>query len=151
MTDKLVWIENHKQHIELLDKLKFKTSYFYIFAGYPFNDGHRDSILEYCCSNLKLIDKIQSKGLFEGKSEETEYYQYIFEIVDYTQRESFFDFLSSFETFFHRECLFNNDESYANRCDFGLDDIAFADKNKNVLCHTITHEAMTYINQKAKL
>lgn len=100
---------------------------------------------------MKLIDKIQSKGLFEGKSEEAEYYQYIFEIVDYTQRESFFDFLSSFETFFHRECLFNNDESYANRCDFGLDDIAFAYKNKNVLCHTITHEAMTYINQKAKL
>lgn len=100
MTDKLVWIENHKQHIELLDKLKFKTSYFYIFAGYPFNDGHRDSILEYCCSNLKLIDKIQSKGLFEGKSEEAEYYQYIFEIVDYTQRESFLIFSHHLKPFF---------------------------------------------------
>ncbi|MCM1285544.1 MAG: hypothetical protein NC213_01990 [Acetobacter sp.] len=148
MSHKLVWIENHKEYLDLLNKLKFKTKYIYLYVGCPLNDEHHDFILEYCNDNLKLIEKRTADTLFGKDKASSEHLQYIFSIENYNDREQFFDFLSSFETFFHRECLLKQFESYQNRCDFGLDDIGFVDNNNECLCYTITHEAMTYVNDK---
>lgn len=147
MSYKLIWIETHKQYLELLNKLKYNTKYIYLYVGCPLNDEHKDFILEYCSNNLNFIKKSTVDSLFGDNKGTNNHTQYVYSIENYDDRERLFDFLSSFETFFHREHLLNKNEHYPNRCDFGLDDIGFVDANGEVLCYTVTHEAMTYIKQ----
>lgn len=147
MSYKLVWIETHKQYLELLEKFKYNTKYIFLYVGCPLNDEHNDFILEYCNNNLKFIKKTTVDNLFEENISTENHTQYIYSIESYYDREQLFDFLSTFETFFHREVLLNKNKHYQNRCDFGLDDIGFVDTNGEVLCYTITHEAMTYVKQ----
>lgn len=150
MSYKFISIETHKEYLKLLNKLKFKTKYIYLYVGCPLNDEHRDFILEYCNDNLKFIEKRTVNGLFGEDEGIDEHPQYIYSIENYYNREQLFEFLSTFESFFHRESLLDKNGNYQNRCDFGLDDIGFVDKNGEVLCYTITHEVMTYISDKLK-
>lgn len=150
MSYKLVWIKTHKDYLRLLKELKYRTEYVYLYVGCPLNDEHKDFVLEYCNNHLILIKTEKVDCLFGENAEINQHTQYIYSFENYDNREHFFEFLSTFETFFHRDCLLDKSEKYQNRCDFGLDDIGFVDKNGEVLCSTITHETMTYVNEKIR-
>lgn len=133
-------------------KLKFKTKYFVIFLGCPYNDNLPHSTLEVCKRYLKEIEVEKVSVLFGKSDNKNGKPQYVFEIDTPEGREALFEHLNSFETLFHRSWLMSKKEkkACAFRLDFGLDDVGFVGYNRNILCQTVTHEGITFLSDQIK-
>ena len=135
-------LNNHEEYIKVLNKIESKCKYIEVVVidGRKSNeiiDKFRDNIL-----NIKKVSKwwgTQTRGS-----------NYLYRI---NSSKEIFEYLRNFETFCKYYEYGSNNESlrrgdYCENTDFGLDDIAFYDKNNNCLLCTTTHEGYIAISDK---
>lgn len=135
--EKLVPVElkTHEQYLAILKKLKSKTKYIEIVQIDEFEPN--DKVVEFANCNLKRLEKRIVKEWLGTAYTSRRVPKYVYSIC--SDDEGFWKFLSGFSSFYL--------ESYSDECgyvpietEFGLDDIAFLDKDKNPLFYTTTHE-----------
>ncbi len=135
-------LNTHQEYINVLDKIEIKCKYIEVVVidGRKSNeliDKFKDDIL-----NIKKVSKwwgTQTRGS-----------NYLYSI---NSSKEIFEYLRNFETFCKYYEYGSNNESlrrgdYCEITDFGLDDIAFYDKNANCLLCTTTHEGYIAISEK---
>ena len=135
-------LNNHKEYINILDKIEFKCKYIEIVVI----DGRKSN---------ELIDKFSDdildiKKVKKWWGTETRVSNYLYKI---NSSEEIFEYLRNFETFCKYYEYGSNNESlrrgdYSEITDFGLDDIAFYDKYNICLLCTTTHEGYIVINEE---
>lgn len=133
-------LNNHKQYIDILNKLKPHCKYIEIVVI----DGRKSN---------KLIEKfkddiLEVKKVSKWWGTETKGSNYLYKI---NFSEELFEYLKQFETFCKYYEYGSNNESlirgdYSEITDFGLDDIAFYNENNESLLCTTTHEGYIAIN-----
>lgn len=133
-------LNNHKQYIDILNKLKPHCKYIEIVII----DGRKSN---------KLIEKftndiLEVKKVSKWWGTETKGSNYLYKI---NFSEELFEYLKQFETFCKYYEYGSNNESlirgdYSEITDFGLDDIAFYNENNECLLCTTTHEGYIAIN-----
>lgn len=146
---KLINVRTHENYLKLLNIVQKNTAYFVVFKGIEHNDGHADYVFDFCNKNLRVVNTTKCANLLSNQKvdERCKHPQYTFEVND-ADKGKLFKFLKEFETFFHRPSDNNRLNDIKNRVDFGLDDVAFLDDNKNVVCMTVTHEWMLWANEQ---
>lgn len=135
-------LNEHEKYLEMLNVLDKRCNYIEIVI----TDGSR---------NNHIVDKF-SKDVISYRSVSmwwctvTKKSHYLFKIK-YTNKLS--DYLRTFETFCKYYEYGSNEETlrrgdYGETTDFGVDDIAFYDKNGVCLLNTTTHEGYVSINSE---
>lgn len=138
-------LNNHKEYIKILDKIENKCKYIeiVILDGRKSNeliDKFSDDILE-----VKKVSEWWGTKIIGGSN-------YLYKI---NYSKEIFECLRNFQTF----CIYyeheSNDENFKRGyhfeiTDFGIDDIAFYDKNDTCLLCTTTHEGYIYVNEKVQ-
>lgn len=131
-------IKSHEDYIKLLDSLKSKT-YYIVIVQICCEDKTDEKIIK-AKSCMQLVSKKNVNRWLGTTRRDYKAVEYIF-----ISSDNYFNYLSRYSSFF-----FNYQDSYG--CDivqetnFGIDDIAFLDKNKNVLFFTTTHEGFANIH-----
>lgn len=143
MVDYTGKLNNHNEYIEILDKIENKCKYIemVILDGRKSNeliDKFNDTILE-----VKKVSEWWGTKIIGGSN-------YLYKI---NYSKEIFEYLRNFETFCKYYEYRSNNESikigdYAEITDFGIDDIAFYDKNDICLLCTTTHEGYISVNEK---
>ena len=135
-------INNHQEYINILDKIEIKCKYIEIVVI----DGRKSNeLIDEFSDDILNVRKVSKWWGTETKGS-----NYLYRI-DYNK--DIFEYLRKFETFCKYYEYGSNKESlrrgdYSEITDFGLDDIAFYDKNDICLLCTTTHEGHVYINEK---
>ena len=134
----LINLTSHEQYLDILKKLRSKTAY--IVLVQIDGEDKNDLNLVKALKQMELISKKNVSEWLGTKTRSTRPVQYVFKSDD-----RYFKYLSDFDSFF-----FNTTDKRGcdtvQKTDFGFDDIAFLDKNKQVLFYTITHEGCTAIH-----
>lgn len=129
-----VSLKTHEEYLGILNKLKSKSKYVEIVQIDGFDK--EDKIVEFANCHLKLIEKREvNKWLGTKTNRVVPKYVYLIP----SEGRDFWKFLSRFSSFY----LESYSEKYGYmplETEFGLDDIAFLDKDKNPLFYTTTHE-----------
>lgn len=136
-------LNNHEDYIDILNKIQKKCKYIEVV------------ILDQKESN-KLVNQFKDDIICIKKVKEwwgTEIFDSDFENNLYKIKSSkeLFSFLSTFETFCKYFEYGTNEKSFQNgdyseQTNFGIDDIAFYDKENNCLLWTTTHEGYIMVN-----
>lgn len=135
-------LNNHEAYINVLDKLEQKCKYIEIVVI----DGRKSN---------ELVDKFSEDILTVNKvskwwGTETRRTNYLYRI---NYSKELFEYMRQFETFCKYHEYGSNKESlrrgdYSETTNFGIDDIAFYDKDSNYLLYTTTHEGYISINKQ---
>lgn len=133
-------LNSHDEYLKILDKLENKT----IYVEVVLIDGKKKN---------KLIDKfkndvIESRKVNEWWGTTIKANNNLYKIK---ASNELFNYLRNFDTFTKYYKYGTNQKSlrigdYSEITDFGLDDIAFFDKNDECLLCTTTHEGYIMIN-----
>jgi len=132
-------IQSHEQFVELLIKLRKLTKYITIVQ--IDRENKKEPLIINAQNKMELIDKYKAQEWYGTFSSEGYGMVYEFEVKD----KSFFDDLLQYEAFY----IPSEDQegSYCpKRTDFGIDDIAFLDKDERPLFYTTTHEGFSMIH-----
>ncbi len=131
-------IQNHEQFVELLIKLRKLTKYIVIVQLDRWVKD--DPLIFDAMDKMRLIEK---KKVREWLGTMTHGYgvYHEFDVSD----KSFFDALTKYEAFYYIEQMPQGWERVQNT-DFGIDDIAFLDKDHKPLFYTTTHEGYAAIH-----
>jgi len=131
-------IQTHEQFVELLLKLRKLTKYITIVQPYRKNKG--EPLIRKAMNSMELIDEYRSH---EWYGTYTLGYGYVYEF-DVKYKEFFKD-LMRYEAFY-----IPLEDKYGcyrpQKTDFGFDDIAFLDEDKQPLFYTTTHEGYSMIH-----
>jgi len=132
---------SHDQYLQILEQLK-KRSLMVILVDITDDDTQFDAVLTHATDTMRLLGrKTVSDWIGTHRSGRMKAEQYKF-----TASEEFFDYLKTLEGFF-----FNRKDEW--KCDiveitdFGYGDIAFIDKNNQLLFATTTHEGYACISK----
>jgi len=135
-------LNNHETYINVLNKLEQKCKYIEIVVI----DGRKSN---------ELVDKFSEDILSITKvskwwGTETRRTNYLYRI---NYSKELFEYMRQFETFCkYHECGSNKESlrrgDYSETTNFGIDDIAFYDKEDNYLLYTTTHEGYISINKQ---
>jgi len=135
-------LNNHETYINVLNKLEQKCKYIEIVVI----DGRKSN---------ELVDKFSEDILSITKvskwwGTETRRTNYLYRI---NYSKELFEYMRQFETFCKYHEYGSNKESlrrgdYSETTNFGIDDIAFYDKDGNYLLYTTTHEGYISINKQ---
>lgn len=135
-------LNNHKEYINVLNRIEKECKYVEVVVidrrkSNELIDKFSDDIL-----NIKKVSKWWGTA--------TRGSNYLYRIKS---SKEIFEYLRNFETFCKYYEYGSNNESlrrgdYSEITDFGLDDIAFYDKDNNCLLCTTTHEGYIAINKK---
>lgn len=134
-----VSLKSHEEYLKILNKLKAKTKYIEIVQINGSDD--EDKVVGFSNSHLKLIEKREvNKWLGTKTSRRVPKYIYCISSED----KAFWKFLSGFSAFYLE--MQDQKGGYAPlETEFGLDDIAFLDINRDPLFFTTTHEGYAYM------
>ncbi len=131
-------LETHSQYLDILNTIK--------------DDTERIILVQIDGEDAKdpIVNTAKEMMILEKQEIVCEWFGTITlgrEAVQYTflKSQEFFDYLSSFEAFF---IVLSENPYSVNTTDFGFDDIAFLDKNGDLLFYTTTHEGYAYLNKK---
>lgn len=134
-----VEIKNHQEYIDILNKLKEKTKYIILVQINGYDE--EDEIVAYANSVMELEQKGEVRKWLGTITRGGKAVQYT-----YVASKAFFKYLYGFSSFFFnttsRGCGFQVIDT-----EFGLDDIAFLDQDRNVLFYTTTHEGYANIEK----
>lgn len=139
---KLVSIElkSHEQYLDILNRVKKKTVYVEIVQPGGLNKDKKyienDKVVHFANIHLRLVKECEVNEWL-GTWSKPKGKKFVYAI--YYNDETFWDFLSEFSSFFFVEVGKKGEWKVINT-DFGLDDIAFLDKDKKPLFYTTTHE-----------
>ena len=135
-------LNNHDAYINVLDKLEQKCKYIEIvvIAGRKSNE-----LVNKFSEYILTVNKVS-----KWWGTETNKANYLYKI---NCSKELFEYLRQFETFCKYYEYGSNKESlrrgdYSEITDFGIDDIAFYDKDGNYLLYTTTHEGYIFINDQ---
>ena len=133
-----VTITNHKQYLDILNKIRKETMKIIIVQIYGFKKD--DPIVE-TAKQMMILEKQETVDKWFGTiARGRNAVQYTFQ-----KKREYFGYLSSFESFF----IVESENPYeVEKTDFGMDDIAFIDQNGEMLFYTTTHEGYAYINER---
>lgn len=129
-------LNEHEQYLQILDKLKKKTSYIEIVLI----DGKKtNNLVEKFKDQIISTDAVSEWWATKTSGRN--------KLVRINSSDELFSYLETFETF----CKFytsSNRGDYSVLTDFGIDDIAFYDILGNPLLLTTTHEGYIIVNEK---
>ncbi len=132
-----VLLESNQQYLDLLKSLKKRTAYIVLvqICGEDSEDKNLQAALQY----MRLLQKKSVRKWLGTIRWDNRAVEYIFEAD-----VRFFKYLKTFSSFFfNRKTAEGWDD--VEETDFGQDDIAFLDSQKQVLFYTTTHEGDAYI------
>ncbi|WP_426351102.1 hypothetical protein ACPWSR_07715 [Alloiococcus sp. CFN-8] len=133
----LINLTSHEQYLDILKKLKSKTAYIVLVQI----DGEDKNDLNLVKA-LKQMELIGTKKVNEWLGTRTRGFPAVRYIFKFDER--YIKYLSNFDSFF-----FNTTDKWSydavEKTDFGFDDIAFLDENRQVLFYTTTHEGYANI------
>lgn len=129
-------LNEHTHYLQILNKLKKKTSYIEIVLI----DGKKtNNLVEKFKNQIISIESVSewwgTKTFGRNR------------LVRINSSDELFSYLESFETF----CKYytsKNRGDYSLLTDFGIDDIAFYDSLNDILLCTTTHEGYIIVNEK---
>jgi len=132
-----VLLESNQQYLDLLKLLKKRTAY--IVLVQICGEDSEDKNLQAALSYMRLLQKKSVRKWLGTVRRDNQAIEYIFEAD-----ARFFEYLKTFSSFFFNR---KTDEGWddVEETDFGQDDIAFLDSQKQVLFYTTTHEGDAYI------
>ena len=133
-----VWIETHKQYLEILNQVRKDTALIVIVQI----DGvdREDSVVE-TAKQMMSLEKQETVSRWLGTiAPGRNAARYVFR-----KHRSFFGYLATFESFFLVKSM---DPFVVEATDFGMDDIAFLDQNGEPLFYTTTHEGYANLHRK---
>ncbi|MBQ3021007.1 MAG: hypothetical protein IJD92_02130 [Bacilli bacterium] len=135
-------LNTHEEYIKILNKLENKTKYIEIVI---INNKNKNDLVFKFKDNI-----IETKKVSEWWGTITKGTRYLYKII---ATKEIFTYLRKFETFTKYYKYGSNNESlkrgdYSLITDFGMDDIAFFDKDNVCLLCTTTHEGYILINKK---
>ena len=131
-------LSNHEQYLKILNLIRKETKKIIIVQI----DGKDDAD--------PVVNTAKKMMTVEKTEVVSEWFSTIApgrKAVQYTflKRREFFDYLSSFESFF----IVSSTNPYTViDTDFGFDDIAFLDSNGDLLFYTTTHEGFATLNKR---
>lgn len=131
-------LNNHEQYLKILNLIRKETKKIIIVQI----DGKDDAD--------PVVNTAKKMMTVEKTEVVSEWFSTIApgrKAVQYTflKRREFFDYLSSFESFF----IVSSTNPYTViDTDFGFDDIAFFDSNGDLLFYTTTHEGFASLNNR---
>ena len=134
-----VEIKNHQEYIDILNKLKEKTKYIILVQIDGYDED--DKIVAYANSVMELEQKREVRkwlGTITCGGKAVQY--------TYVASKEFFKYLYGFSSFFFNTTS-KRGEFQVIDTEFGLDDIAFLDKEHNMLFYTTTHEGYANIEK----
>ncbi len=132
-------LTSHEQYIELLYKLRKLTRYISIVQ--TLGEDKDDYNIYKALSAMKLLSKTSTRDWFATKTMGKPAVEYLFE-----KDNSYFIYLASLESFFISR-VDHRGEYCPVFTHFGCDDdIAFLDKDKQILFYTCTHEGFAWIH-----
>ena len=134
-------LNTHQEYLDILDKIEPKCQYIEIVI--TFGNKSNDIV-----ENFK-DDILESRKVSEWWGTITKGKNNLYKIKS---SKKLFDYLKQYETFCKYYFYGSNAETlsrgdYSEITDFGSDDIAFYDKNNNLLLFTTTHEGYITINE----
>ena len=122
-------LNDHKDYIKMLNILEKKCDFIGIDSNHEIINEFKDDII-----------KIEKSNTWWGI--ETSYIETLYYIK---ASKELFEFLSKYETF----CKYITDYKYGDYVEetsFGVNDIAFFDKDCNILLRTNTHEGFVFVD-----
>ncbi len=135
-------IMNHDDYIKILDLIRKNTEFIVIVQTLGYDK--EDKIIAKANELMRLIKTEKVNRWFGSLTHGKKGLQYTFE-----KDRKFFFYLKEFESFFIDVIDKNTNYFSVKATDFNTnDDIAFHDKDKNLLFYTTTHEGYAYINVK---
>lgn len=138
-------LNTHESYIDILNKIEPKCKYIemVILDGRELTDNEITKMFEKDIESMEIVSEWWgTKTSSKNKK------------VKIKPSKEFFAYLKKYETFcryyrcikYDKEFKFYVDEQQST--DFGIDDIAFYDKNNEILLCTTTHECYININKK---
>lgn len=129
-------LNNHNEYLKVINKLEDKTKYIEIVL---INESEDNELIDQIKDNIistKKVSKWWGTKTFSKNN-----------LYKIKTSKKLFDLLKEYETF----CKYfeSDNGDYVETTDFGFDDIAFYDKNGNLLLYTTTREG--YITASNKL
>lgn len=134
-----VEIKNHQEYIDILNKLKEKTKYIILVQINGYDED--DEIVVYANSVMELEQKREVRKWLGTVTRGGKAVQYT-----YVVSKAFFKYLYGFSSFFFNTTSREGGFQVIDT-EFGLDDIAFLDQDRNVLFYTTTHEGYANIEK----
>ena len=139
MIDYYDGIQNHEQFVLLLYKLRKLTKYIEIVQ--LDRENKKEPLILKAQERMVLLDKYKAKDWYGTLRTGGYGMLYEFDVSD----KSFFDVLMEYEAFYYPDT--DDEGGYRRRLtDFGIDDIAFLDKDHRPLFYTTTHEGESMIH-----
>lgn len=136
----LVEIRDHDEYLEFLDMVRPFTHYIAIVQI----DGYdaADPITREADACMESIGRYMTNEWPGTRTRGARA-----QVHMYKSSRDFFKYLYEFDSFF-----FNDRDEWGcdvvEKTDFGLDDIIFMDRNRQVVMYTTTHEGLIYINEE---
>lgn len=132
-------IQGHEQFVELLFKLRKLTKYITIVQ--LDRENKNDPLILKAKEKMVLLEKYKAQEWYGTLRLGGYGVVYDFDVKD----KSFFEDLMEYESFYIPAV--DSEGSYRPiETDFGIDDIAFLDKDKRPLFYTTTHEGFSMIH-----
>lgn len=132
-------IQSHEQFVELLIKLRKLTKYITIVQ--LDRENKKEPLILNAQDKMELLDKYKAQEWYGTLRLGGYGMVYEFDVKD----KSFFEDLMKYEAFYIPEE--DREGGYSpKRTDFGIDDIAFLDKDNRPLFYTTTHEGFAMIH-----
>ena len=125
-------LNNHKDYLKILNILEKKSDFIGIVGEHEITKKFKNDI-------------IKTEESSSWWSEETSCVENIYYIKASSE---LFNFLRKYETFCKTivyKNIFNYETLQAETTDFGVNDIAFFDRNDNILLATVTHEGFIHV------
>lgn len=133
-----ILLKSHSQYLDLLNAIREDTER--IILVQTDGDDQTDPVVNAAKEMMTLEKREIVSEWFGTISPGRDATQYTFLI-----KRKFFDYLSAFESFF----IIESGNPYKVRnTDFGYDDVAFSDRNGEILFFTTTHEGYAALNKK---
>lgn len=133
-----VWIENHRQYLEILDRVRKDTA---LIVLVQIDGADEEDPIVKTAKQMMLLEKQETVDHWLGTiAPGRGAARYVFR-----KHRSFFGYLATFESFFLVKSI---DPLVVETTDFGMDDIAFLDQNGELLFYTTTHEGYANLHCK---
>ena len=134
----LTSLTSTEQYLQLLSIIQKNATYIQLVQVW--NESDQDLVISKAIESMELIEKKYVNKWLGTVRKGQKVPQYLF-----LANEQFFQFLKGLPSFF-----FNYESSLGynevEETEFGHNDIAFLDKERQVLFYTTTHEGYAYVN-----
>lgn len=135
-----VEIKDTDEYLEYLDDIRPATAFIAIVQPDGFDED--DPVIVEADACMELVGAYKTNNWPGTRTREPRAQLHM-----YKASREFFDYLYDIPAFFFNEIGLDGSVGGVELTEFGIDDIVFMDRKKNILLYTTTHEGGIYMNE----